>query len=481
MLNLFKLNKFHLLAAIVLLGVLLRFYKINNPVADWHAFRQADTASVTLEYVKAEHIDLLRPRYHDLSNIQSGLDNPDGYRMVEFPFINALLAMLIKTTSLDFVLVSRLAAILASLLSLVVIYKLTAAISGVKTALLSSLFFAILPYSVFYSRAILPEPYVILFSTYAIWQFYLFATYRRWSNFILSCLSLALAALLKPFVVFLAPVFVEIIFTATSQISSKRLWLDWRILIFPILAFAPLLAWREWILQFPSGVPASDWLLNGNGIRLQPAWWRWIFYERIIKLFLGFAGVILLFSNLLHKHKDMWIYGMWWLGLVAYFVIIATGNVQHDYYQNLMLPIISISLGRGAYALQQFMQPKIGQLLSILLVISITALSLVLAWQQIKGYFAVNNWEYVKAGQAADQLLPQDALVIAPAMGDTYFLLQTKRRGWPIGFEIEDKIAKGAQYYVSSTYDWEAKMLEEQYQTLVKNEDYIIIDLRKHL
>lgn len=481
MLNLRKLNKFHLLAAIVLLALLLRLYKINNPVADWHAFRQADTASVTLEYVKAKQIDILRPRYHDLSNIQSGLDNPDGYRMVEFPFINALLAVLIKITGLDFVLASRLAAILTSLLSLVVIYKFTAAISGVKTALLSSLFFAILPYSVFYSRAILPEPYVILFSTYAIWQFHLFATNRRWSNLILSCVSLALAALLKPFVVFLAPVFVAMIFANNSRTNSKRLWLDWRVMIFPILAFAPLLAWREWILQFPSGIPASDWLLNGNGIRLQPAWWRWIFYERIIKLFLGFAGAILLFSNLLHKHKDMWIYAMWWLGLVAYFVVIATGNVQHDYYQNLMLPIISISLGRGAYALQQFMQPKIGRPLSVLLVISITALSLALAWQQIKGYFAVNNWEYVKAGQAADQILPQDALVIAPAMGDTYFLLQTKRRGWPIGFEIEDKIAKGAQYYVSSTYDWEAKMLEEQYQTLVKTTDYIIIDLRNRL
>ena len=242
MLNPRKLNKFHLLAAIVLLSALLRLYKINNPVADWHAFRQADTASVTLEYVKAKKIDILRPRYHDLSNIQSGLDNPDGYRMVEFPFINALLAVLIKITGLDYVLVSRLAAILTSLLSLVVIYKLTTAISGVKTALLSSLFFAILPYSVFYSRAILPEPYVILFSTYAIWQFHLFATHRRWSNLILSCASLALAALLKPFVVFLAPVFVAIIFAATSQAGSKRLWLDWRIFIFPILAFAPLLA-----------------------------------------------------------------------------------------------------------------------------------------------------------------------------------------------------------------------------------------------
>jgi hypothetical protein len=41
-----------------------------------------------------------------------------------------------------------------------------------------------------------------------------------------------------------------------------------------------------------------------------------------------------------------------------------------------------------------------------------------------------------------------DAKVIAPYMGDTAFLFQTNRTGWPIGFEIDKKIAEGAQYYV---------------------------------
>src|SRR3972149_10276177 len=76
-----------------ILGLLLRLYKIDNPVADWHSWRQADTSSVSRTYVR-EGIDLLYPRYHDISTTQTGKFNPQGYRFVEFPLYNAIQAQL---------------------------------------------------------------------------------------------------------------------------------------------------------------------------------------------------------------------------------------------------------------------------------------------------------------------------------------------------------------------------------------------------
>ena len=460
-----------LLSLILLLAFSLRLYRINNPVADWHAFRQADTASVTREYVKADKIDLLRPHYQDLSNIQSGFDNLEGYRMVEFPFINGGLALILKTfRSLDLVLFSRLASVFVSLLTIVVIYQLVKAVSGQKTALLSALVYAVLPYSVFYSRAILPEPYFLFFSTFSIWQFYLFAKNRSWSSYLLIIIGLALAALLKPFVAFLAPVYLAIMW----RFRQNKIFKDPRIYLLPIIAFAPMFIWREWIKNFPSGVPVSDWLFNGNGIRLQPAWFRWLFYERLTKLFLGYFGVVFLLANLAKKNKEMLIYGAWWLGVLIYFVIIATGNVQHDYYQNFILPIVAISVARGMLILHEKLNKKI----ALPAIILLFGLSIFLTNKQIAGYYNINHWEYIKAGKAVDRLVDEDALVIAPAMGDTQFLFQTNRRGWPIGFEIEDKINKGATIYVSSSYDWEAKELETKYEVLTHTDDYIIIDLK---
>ncbi len=464
-----------LLGCILILAFILRLYRINNPVGDWHAFRQADTASVTREYVKAPSIDLLRPQYHDLGNIQSGLDNLDGYRMVEFPLVNAVLAWILRNVpSLDLVITSRLAAVLASLGTLYALYRLLVLISGRPVALLAAFWFAVLPYSIYYSRVILPEPFFIFFSVVSLWQFAVFSRSRTFWSFLWSTLALALAALLKPFVVFLAPVYLGLLYF----FRQHKAYLDYRTYLLPLFAFTPLLAWRNWINQFPTGVPAADWLFNGNEIRFKPAWFRWLFYERLTKLFLGYAGLLLLIGNF-KKNNDLPVYLAWAVGILAYLSVFATGNVQHDYYQNMLLPAVAAALGRGSYYFYQWLRQHLKLPLALAIIGLVSLTTWLLAWQQVAGYFNVNHWEYVKAGAAVDRLVPADAKVIAPAMGDTQFLFQTNRRGWPIGFEIDQKIAKGASIYVSTSYDWEAKALEEKYQVIEHTPDYIIIDLKQ--
>jgi len=72
-------------------------------------------------------------------------------------------------------------------------------------------------------------------------------------------------------------------------------------------------------------------------------------------------------------------------------------------------------------------------------------------------------------------------LVIAPYQGDTAFLWQTNRRGWPIGFEIEEKIKLGAQFYVSTAKDDEVNELRDRYSVLAETDEYIIFDLREEI
>ena len=425
-----------LLILILLLAFTLRLYRINNPIADWHAFRQADTASVTREYVK-HGIDLLHPKYQDLSNIQSGKDNLLGYRMVEFSLVNALTAwFLIKLPFLDLVIFSRLISVFFSLGTILALFYLVKNLSGTKAAFLAALTFAVLPYSVYYSRAILPEPAMLFFSTASLLFFYKYlyqsSHYPLATCYLLlSSVFLALALLLKPFVVFLLPIYLIL----ALQKYKLKILSRYELILWALLSFLPFYLWREWIKNFPSGIPASDWLFNsmdGLKIRLTPAWWRWIFYERLTKLFLGYFGVIFLLANLLIKkiRPDLLVYAAWWAGMISYFIIMAAGNVRHDYYQNLALPIICISVAMGVINLYKLIKNKN---LAKILIILIYLLMLWFSWQQVKGYFNINHWEYIEAGQAADKILPPEAKVIAPAMGDTIFLFQTNRTGWPIG------------------------------------------------
>jgi len=89
-------NEYLLLSFVVLIGFIVRLYKIDNPVADWHSWRQADTAAVSRNFVK-DGINMFYPKFDDISSIQTGIDNPTGIRMVEFSIYNAIHAILFNS------------------------------------------------------------------------------------------------------------------------------------------------------------------------------------------------------------------------------------------------------------------------------------------------------------------------------------------------------------------------------------------------
>jgi len=460
---------------ILLLALVVRLFQIDNSVLDWHAFRQADTASVTREYIK-NGIDLLRPRYHDLSNIQSGKDNLEGWRMVEFPIENAAVALTAKLVPIDLVLLSRLFSIGFSLIAIAALYGLVNSISGKRLALWSAFFMSVLPYSIYYSRVVLPEPAMLATSIISLYFFDRWLKKQNYQNYLFSLLALSLSLLLKPYVIFTTPIYLAL---AWTRLKTKMFLLP-QLYLFPILAVMPLYFWRNWILNFESGIPASDWLLNGNLIRFRPAWFRWLFWERIGKLILGIGGILISALALTKPiRKNEWfIYGGWWLGMFTYLSVFATGNVQHDYYQVLLIPILAITLALGTIRSIAILGKLMPHWLAKDVTGIILAVGLIFSWGQVVGYFQINHPEYSEAGRAVDELTPEDALIIAPAFGDTQFLFQTNRRGWPIGFEIEKKIELGAEYYVNTAEDDETKLLESQYTIVRKTDKFTLIDLR---
>ena len=172
-----KLNNkaaFLLLFFILLLAFVLRFYRINAPLADWHSWRQADTSSVARHY-QNYGINLLYPRYDDLSSIPSGRENPKGYRMVEFPFYSTLHTLAYSLVPFSsFEAVGRMISIFFSLMAIVFLYLIIRKVSGTFTALLSAFVYAVLPYNIFYNRTILPETMMIGLSLGSIY-FYMLA------------------------------------------------------------------------------------------------------------------------------------------------------------------------------------------------------------------------------------------------------------------------------------------------------------------
>ncbi|MFV1917131.1 MAG: ArnT family glycosyltransferase, partial [Patescibacteria group bacterium] len=167
----YKNLEYILISIILLLGFIVRLYKINNPIADWHSWRQADTASVSRTYVE-RGVDLLYPRYHDISTTQTRFFNPEGYRYVEFPLLNAFHAVIAGTFpffSLE--LWARLTSVIASVISIYLIYLIGKSLIGIKVGILSSFFYAFLPFNIYFTRVILPEPTATMFALLSLWFF----------------------------------------------------------------------------------------------------------------------------------------------------------------------------------------------------------------------------------------------------------------------------------------------------------------------
>ncbi len=482
-------SHFLLLSFALVIALVFRLYKLSTPLADWHSWRQADTVSVTREFVKHNY-PILYPHFQDLSNIPSGKDNLEGYRMVEFPIINYVIAQVIRwKPSLNIVVVSRLFSIGFSLITLVALYTFTFRVSKDKTvSFLSAIVFAALPYTVYYSRTALPEAGLVMAEMVAMLGFleWVYAIKTKallrqvfWT--IITFLSFALALLLKPVAIFLVPVLVVLALYQLKFKSLKHVEL-WIVLA---ATFVPLMWWRTWITHFPSGIPASDWLFNGNGIRLRPAWWRWIFADRLGRLILGYWGTVFFFLGfVITKTKKQFSFfdvvtWTWTLCMFGYLVVIATGNVQHDYYQYMLTPMISVLLGRGMWSILKLSKEYALPVVIYPVALLVLCLMAYFSWYEVSGYYNINNPAIVSAGKAVDQFTPPNARVIAPYQGDTAFLFQTNRTGWPIGNEIDKKIKQGAQYYVTTTYDNEARTLEQKYTTVQKTSEYIILDLTR--
>jgi hypothetical protein len=234
-------------------------------------------------------------------------------------------------------------------------------------------------------------------------------------------------------------------------------------------------------MRHPEGIPASDWLFNGGDIRFKFSFFRWIFAERISKLILGYFGVGLLTLGFIYKMKkeDFWFFLSFVFSSIIYIFVMARGNVQHDYYQILIIPSIVIFLGFGAdFLINVFSKER--KYTNYILFLIITLFTLSFSWYQVRDYFNINNLSIVKAGEEVNKLIPKDAKIVANYNGDTSLLYQTKRSGWP-SFQngLSNLIEMGASYLVLVNPTEKDLEIGKTYKIVSKSSDYVLFNLRE--
>lgn len=466
-------------AAILVLAFSLRLYKLNAPIADWHSWRQADTAAVARNFVK-DNFNILYPQSDSLTPLnQYGLLNPNRYFINEFPLYNAIVALLYKMFGVSPAL-ARLVSISFATLGTLFLYLLAKKLFSQKIALLATLFYAVNPYNVYYGRVVMPDPMYIAFSIAALYFFVNWVDSKKILYAITSAACLSLAVLAKPYALFL---FIPIIFWLFTSWGITA-WRNKQLLIFSLISLTPFLLWRIHVLNNPEGTFATTWLYNAGDIRFTGAFFRWLIFERLNRIIFATGAFVLFVLGFIKStttKSGLFVFS-WLLAVAVYMTVFAKGNVTHDYYQLPLLPAGSILVSLGFFQLLALAKNNFSKLVATTVAVSLLVVSFAFGWYEVKAFFSIDHPEIVTAGIRADALLPKQAMVIAPYNNDPTFLYQTNRHGYSnMPASLKKAIAEGVEYLVSNEPESEQiKKLSLNCTVIDRGSLYIILKLDKN-
>lgn len=464
------------LTLLVIVGFWFRTYKIDNPIADWHSWRQADTAAVSRNFIK-DGFNPLYPQYDALNPLnETGEPNPNRYFFAEFPIYNILTYYTYLTFGVHEH-YARLISVIFSTATILFMYLLVSKYSSKRVALMSAAVFALLPYNVYYGRVTMADPLYIFFSVAALYCVTKWLEKENILFAILSAFTFSLAILTKPYaLVLLLPISYLLYKKWGFKILKKM-----SVYVIAILAFTPFLLWRYHINQHPEGMFGTTWLYNQGNIRFTGAYFRWLVYERLNRLIFATGGFVLLWLGIVigFTKSAGYFYHLWLVSILAFFVVIAKGNVTHDYYQLPIVPIGCIFIALGFdYLLKAgngYVQRGISKGVAFILILFMLSFG----WYEVRGYYNINHPEIVEAGKAVDRLLPKDAIVIAPYDNDSAFLYQTNRHGFTYGGDkVQQYINEGATHMVSVNFDDTTNFWMQQCEVVKKTDTYVILDLK---
>lgn len=479
-----KVKDFFTILIILIIALSLRLYKINTPLADFHSWRQVDTAAVSRNFVNKE-FNIFKPTYDDLSSIQSGIENPKGLRFVEFPIYNATVAILYKYLPiLPLEIYGRLVTIFSSLILISIIYYLLKLEVGYGAAIIGSLIYSIFPFFVFFSRVFLPDTTAISMAFISIFFTYLYSkTHKKGASliyFLAGSFTFSLGILIKPTVAFYLLPIVYLFYKKHGLSILKNLYFY----IFLVITFTPFLFWRSYISNFPEGVPAFDWLIDRVNtpegrvnIFFRPAFFRWIFFERINNIILGGYLTFFFILGIFYKQKKFFLYSIL-ASAVLYLFTFQGGNIQHEYYQIMILPALVMFIALGVSYISRYGKQLIPPLFSLILTLFIFSFSFLVSFNYVKNYYGFSQ-DLVNISKIIKDLTAKDELVITDTIGDTTLLYLSERRGSPAPYnDLPTMKEKGYSYFVTMSKEIADKVVfETNFIVVFQNEKFTLFKL----
>lgn len=409
-----------------LILLVLRFLHFGPELEAPHDWRQCDTAHYCRDFYE-NGLDLLHPKVCWMGNRDT--------LALEFPLPEAIVALGYRFTG-ESILLARLFFFLFFGLSVFYLYQFTGLLWGTGMARISSLIFMGAPLSLFYSRAIHIDFFVV-FCTHAMVYYFLSGLKnKRTITLILSSVFAALAFLVKP----AYPFYWAIPLLYYVHYLRQWRWFLSRSIIF-MLPLVLFFWWQHHVFTINNASPDWSYILHYHKMIQSPGWYfghfkyRFQLYPWYI-LFLrsagevaGFAGGVLLIFGLIRSKNIPQAGFLWsWLtGTGLYILVFFNLNVVHNYYQIPLVAPAAVLIGWGILSAAQNNQIKILSMSSAVVLVNFIYAEI--------NYYGISH-DHVEAGRIIQENTPEQALVIVTYGNldcrNPQILYRAHRKGWSV-------------------------------------------------
>jgi 4-amino-4-deoxy-L-arabinose transferase-like glycosyltransferase len=430
------------LAVILLFIFVTRLPYINNsPAEAGELWREADTESIARNFIKYPFSIFPQFNYDG---------TPPNFVQLEFQVTTLLIAGLYRIFGVHYWL-ARLVPLSFFMLSTYFLYRLAARIYTSPQALAVGLVYAVLPLSLFFSRAIMPEPALLCFYIAGYYYFVKWLNDERFGTLMRAAVCTCLAVSQKPPVAFVGLAMLVLCVGKYKQ----RVFKQWQLYVFAAVALIPpaiyfIAAKNVADVPFVSRIASRHLLpdmLSSFASPVAAAFYKDALPRAFTLPFLVFAALGFLFS---FRRQDRPIL---WLSLAMLLEVAAVVSViKFMYYLMLFVPVVALLSGKFLGVLwHKTYTDKI-------LLLSLLAVMFIKSYQQIEPRFVTES-DYIRGAAIINKYTkPGDLTVVStfePAL-----LSLSDRAGWranlayygfiPVGPapEVTWFIRNGADYFL---------------------------------
>lgn len=410
----FKQNWF--LLVIIIFGLILRLKDFSVIPIDAHPMRQTDTECVAY-FLYTGKASFFKPK----ACLMRPVSNTDGYFFLEMPFYEGLISIGYKIFG-NFYWVARLINLCLYILGSLALYSFMSKWWNKRIGLFSVITFAVVPGSIFFvGHAIHPDAMAVSFILISLYFGWKYRENGKLRNLLLSGLTLGISVASRPFGLICLPLLIYFLWLRKSKIKDY--------LIILVLSVGIYGFWWWWTRKLGIDVSWENWVLAGREKLFNLGLLKNLILKNIVGETMGkivslMAGIGLLVA-VIKKEKRIVPLIFWLMGVVAYWLIVPDGNLVHQYYADVYIPLVVILAAIGL----EYTWKK-----GSLLVFLIVPLMVYNGIRTSNYHFDIRfNTGAVEIAEEIKKEIPEDKKIIYLAKDDSIPLSLSHRQGWMLG------------------------------------------------